>query len=170
VQVRGDVAIPLLTIIVVELVCIIQNENPRSQVVTAYLKSKSTWVTLIDILEVFWLNRAFMNITTLTPKQLRQAADLKEQILSLQGELGRLVGNGHQPVRSAPGRRKMSAAGRARIAAAQRARWAKTKKEKPSVKRTAKPKRTMSPAARAKLAASARKRWQKAKAQGKTSL
>jgi len=111
-----------------------------------------------------------MNITTLTPKQLRQAADLKEQILSLQEELTRLIGIGDQSVPPVPGRRKMSAAGRARIAAAQRARWAKTNRAKSSVKRTAKPRRKMSAAARAKIAASARARWQKAKAQGKTSL
>ncbi|HVM50552.1 MAG TPA: hypothetical protein VMU04_21175 [Candidatus Acidoferrum sp.] len=64
----------------------------------------------------------------LTPQQLRQAADLLEQIQELQNQLNTFLGGA---VESAPATptghktRKMSAAGRAAIAAAARARWAK---------------------------------------------
>jgi hypothetical protein len=70
-------------------------------------------------------------ITNLTPKQLRQAASLKERIAALQKKLARLVG-GQIPAPAKAGRKKrrMSAAGRARIAAAARARWAKVRAAK----------------------------------------
>jgi len=72
---------------------------------------------------------------SLTSKQLRQAADLKEQIERLQQQLDSLLG-GESPAASKPkqGRkkkRKMSAEARAKIGAAQKKRWAKQKKSAP---------------------------------------
>ena len=68
------------------------------------------------------------SITGLSPHQLRQAADIKEQIDALQDQLNALLGQ-EAPIApwavAAPTRRrKMSAAGRAAIAVAARARWA----------------------------------------------
>jgi hypothetical protein len=70
-------------------------------------------------------------MTELTSKQLRHAANVKEKIESLQGELNKLLG---EETVSAPAkqtapkkRRKMSAAARAKISAAAKARWAKVK-------------------------------------------
>ena len=111
-----------------------------------------------------------MNLTiSLTPQQLRRAADIKEKIQSLTRELENLfgppagVGGDRTPRR----KRRMSAAGRARIAAAARARWARIKGSGDSMPR---PRRKMSAAGRARIAAAARERWKKAKAQGKTTL
>jgi hypothetical protein len=83
------------------------------------------------------------SLVHLSSGQLRRAANLKEKIESLEGELASLMGGsvgvrrvGRPPKDSnstpAPTtkKRKMSAAGRARIAAAQKARWAKVKSEK----------------------------------------
>ena len=71
-----------------------------------------------------------MNISA---SQLRHAADIKDKIESLQGELNTLLGNASaSSADSKPtGRkRKMSAAARAKIAAAARARWAKVRAAK----------------------------------------
>jgi hypothetical protein len=73
-----------------------------------------------------------MNIANLSPKQLRRAAQIKEQIEQLQSELNKLAGsNEASPVKAAkPGkkaRRKMSAAVRTAIRKAQKARWEKIK-------------------------------------------
>jgi hypothetical protein len=108
----------------------------------------------------------------LTPKQLRQAANLKEKIVALEKELSKLFGSTAKPVASpAPKkRRKMSAAGRAKIAAAAKARWAKVKGQKTAAKPVKKARRKMSAAARAKIAAAAKARWKTAKAQGRNSL
>jgi hypothetical protein len=108
----------------------------------------------------------------LTPKQLRQAANLKEKIVALEKELNQLFGSTAKPVASpAPKKkRKMSAAGRARIVAALKARWAKVKGQKTAAKPVKKARRKMSAAARAKIAAAAKARWKTAKAQGKNSL
>jgi hypothetical protein len=121
-----------------------------------------------------------MDVTNLSPAQLRKAAELKERIDSLTSELGRLLG-GEIPVPfvkaaggSSGGGRRMSAAGRARIAAAARARWARVRAGKGQTSSgsssPARGKRTMSAAARAKIAAAARARWAKAKAAGKAHL
>jgi len=79
-----------------------------------------------------------MSITTLTPKQLRTAADLQEKIAKLQSQLAALLGSeaksaapAAKPVKKKGG---MSAAGRARIAAAQKLRWAKIKAAKAKAK------------------------------------
>jgi hypothetical protein len=119
------------------------------------------------------LNPHNMNsITNLTSKQLRQAANLKDKIESLEKRIGKLLGSPSKPVAEAKPkkRRKMSAAGRARIAEAQKARWAKLKGKKLSAKPAKKTKRKMSAAARAKISAAAKKRWAKAKAAGKKRL
>ena len=71
-----------------------------------------------------------MNITDLSPSQLRKAADIQERIQTLQSELNSLLG-GEIPIPAqatkAPGKRKFSAAARARMRKAQQARWAKIK-------------------------------------------
>jgi hypothetical protein len=71
-------------------------------------------------------------IINLSAQQLRRAAAIKEQIQSLENELGRILGSSTKPVAvAAPKkRRKMSAAGRAKISAAAKARWAKVKAAK----------------------------------------
>jgi hypothetical protein len=78
-----------------------------------------------------------MSIENLTPSQLRKAAQLKEQVARLQGELNQLAGapavKKTVVVKASPAPKKkggMSAAGRARIVAAQKARWAKIKAAK----------------------------------------
>jgi cell division septum initiation protein DivIVA len=126
------------------------------------------------------ISKIMNTITHLTSKQLRLAADLKDQIEALEQELGQIVGSSTTPATPAAAaepqkRRKVSAAGRARIAAAQRARWATLKGTQPPVetlpvKPVKKAKRTMSPAARARIALAAKARWAKAKAAGKTRL
>ena len=116
-------------------------------------------------------NGGYMNaITSLTPKQLRHAANVQERIVSLQKELNRLLG-GAAPTggNAAPKRRRMSAAGRARIAAAARARWAKLRGKR-GARSGKKGHRRMSAAAKARLAAIARARWAKVKAQGRKAL
>ena len=139
-----------------------------------------------------------MNITDLTPNQLRRAANLQEKIQSLQSDLTQILGSeGSASAQSTegPAKRKFSASAKARMRKAQRARWAKIKGTKPGRKgskmsakglaniragvlkrmknqgkTTKKPKRKMSAAGRAALAAAAKVRWAKAKAAGKTTL
>jgi hypothetical protein len=108
--------------------------------------------------------------TSLTPQQLRRAADVKERIDALQQELSQLLGapDSAPAAPAAPKRKKISAAGIARIRAAQRARWAAVRKGKTSAKPARK--RKLSAAGRARLVALARARWAKVKAAGKTSL
>jgi hypothetical protein len=108
------------------------------------------------------------SINSLSAQQLRRAAAIKEQIDTLQNELGKILG-GNGATQVASGKRIMSAGARARIAAAQRARWAKVKGSKPA-KSPGAGKRKMSAAARAKIAAAAKARWAKAKAAGRKSL
>src|SRR5882672_7530329 len=111
------------------------------------------------------------SLTDLSPRQLRQAADLKERIDSLQHELSQILGvvapANHAP--TAPQKRKMSAAARARIAAGARARWARIKGAT-AAEPTVQPRRKMSATAKAKLAAIARARWKKVRAAGKKAL
>jgi len=72
-------------------------------------------------------------ITSLSPQQLRKAADIQERIQTLLAELNEVLGSPAESIATeAPknGRRKrrrMSAAGRAAIAAAARAKWARLK-------------------------------------------
>ena len=99
----------------------------------------------------------------LTPKQLRQAANIKEKIADLESDLSRLLGSIAQPVVAKASKkiRKMSAAGRARIVAAVKARWAKVKGNAKPVKKARK---EMSAAAKAKISAATKARWAKVKA------
>ena len=116
---------------------------------------------------------AYMSsILNLTVQQLRQAADLKEQIADLENQLNHLVGSTTQSVAAPAPKKKggMSAAGKARIVAAQKARWAKVKTAKPAVAPAPKKKGGMSAAGRARIAAAAKARWAKAKAAGKNTL
>jgi hypothetical protein len=111
----------------------------------------------------------------LSAQQLRQAANLKEQIAGLEKELNQLLGSSVAPVVAANTVKKrggMSAAGRARIVAAQKARWAKIKGTKSAAAKAqpAKPvkkRSTMSAAAKAKISAAAKARWAKVKGAGK---
>jgi hypothetical protein len=66
-----------------------------------------------------------MNITDLTPQQLRRAAAIKEKLDSLNKELRRLLDSATTDGATSKKKRMMSAAARRKIAAAQRARWAK---------------------------------------------
>ena len=72
-----------------------------------------------------------MTRITATPAQLHKAADIQEKILSLQAELGQLLGAEvsitAEPTEAPTGKRKFSAAARAKMRAAQKARWAKIK-------------------------------------------
>ena len=97
---------------------------------------------------------------TITPQQLRKAADIQEKMQTLQKELGQLLGGLPKTaaIEAPTKKRKMSAAGRAAIAAAARARWAK-------IKGTA-PKRKMSAQGLANIRAGVRKRMM-AQAKGK---
>jgi hypothetical protein len=72
------------------------------------------------------------SIASLSDKQLRRAANIKDKIQSLGKELERILGSSSKPVSVAvpKKRHKMSAAGRARIAAAAKARWARVKAAK----------------------------------------
>lgn len=109
------------------------------------------------------------DLLSLTSKQLRHAADLKEEIEALNQELSLILGASASTPAKTHKKRGMSAAGRAAVAAAQKARWAKIKAAKPTTKAPAK-RRKMSAAGRAKIAAAAKARWAKAKAAGKKSL
>ena len=110
-------------------------------------------------------------LLSLSPVQLRRAAEIKDQIDQLNDELARILQVGGTEPSTSPkragGRRQMSAEGRRRIADAARARWAKARAAKgPTVanKAPAKGRRKMSAAARAKIAAAARARWAKVRA------
>jgi len=120
-----------------------------------------------------------MSIANLSPAQLRQAANLKDQIAGLENKLAAILGSETKtaPVTVAkPTVKKggMSPEGRARLVAAQKARWALIKAgksstaPKPAAKTSAaqpaKKKFTMSAAAKAKISAAAKARWAKVKA------
>jgi hypothetical protein len=102
-----------------------------------------------------------MNITSLSPKQLRKAADIQEKIQSLQSELGQLLGGETStPAQTteAPKTRKFSAYTRAKMRKAQQARWASIKGTTPSVKPVKKAKRKMSAQGLANIRAGVAKR------------
>ena len=108
------------------------------------------------------------SFSSLSAQQLRRAAAIKDQIDTLENQLGKILGGGGTTAAS-NGKRTMSASARARIGAAQKARWAKVKGKK-AAKPAGAGRRKMSPAARAKIAAAAKARWAKAKAAGRKSL
>jgi hypothetical protein len=118
-----------------------------------------------------------MNIATLTPKQLRTAADLQEKIAGLKSELAAIFGSESEaapaPKAAKPAKRKLSASHLAKIRAAQKLRWskvkaakAKTAPVKAAVKTAPKPvkKGGMSAAGRARIVAAQKARWAKIKA------
>ena len=120
-----------------------------------------------------------MNIATLTPKQLRQAADLKEKIAVLEKQLATICDPGcaipapFTVTKAKPVKRKLSASHLAKIRAAQKLRWskfnaakAKTVPVKAAVKASAKPvkKGGMSAAGRARIVAAQKARWAAIKA------
>src|SRR5262245_60612999 len=106
------------------------------------------------------------SLISLTPQQLRQAADIQERIATLQQQLGRLLGDvTAAAVSGASTRRKISAAGLARIRAAQRARWAKVRStNRRGAAAQTSGKRKMSAAARAKIGEKMRAIWAARKA------
>jgi hypothetical protein len=108
---------------------------------------------------------AMNSITNLTSGQLRDAANIKDQIASLQKQLSQVLGSAPTGAPSgATPKRKMSAAGRARIAAAQKARWSRVKGAKAPATAAHQPKGKMSAAAKAKLSAKMRAVWAARKA------
>lgn len=106
------------------------------------------------------------SLTTLSPQQLRRAAQIKERLDGLQNQFNHILRTSaeNSAAKAPRKKRKISAAGIARIKAAQKARWAKGK---PAVHKL---KRKMSAAARAKIAAAAKARWAKIKAAGRKRL
>jgi len=74
-----------------------------------------------------------MSMIHLTPAQLRQAADLMDQIAVLEKQLAAIFGGSATPARIQPAKTVvakkggMSAAGKARIVAAQKLRWARVR-------------------------------------------
>jgi hypothetical protein len=127
-----------------------------------------------------------MNITTLTPQQLRDAADLKERIDALENEMNELLGGevpapvqiaAEAPDKPRNGRRKkrrLSPEGRANIIAATKARWAarrgETQSEETPAAAPVKRKRRISRALREARSAAMKAMWAKARRAGKSSL
>jgi hypothetical protein len=71
-----------------------------------------------------------MDITELTPQQLRRAASIKEKVDTLNKELRSFLDGAVNDKAMTRKKRTMSAAAKRKIAAAQRARWAKLKRSK----------------------------------------
>jgi hypothetical protein len=112
------------------------------------------------------------NILELSSQQLRRAAQIKEQIASLERQMQNLLGQQAAPAPRSNG--GMSAAARAKISAAAKARWAKIRAAKSAptpVKSTQKAsgRKPMSAAQKAKIAATLKARWAKIKAAKKSS-
>jgi hypothetical protein len=100
-------------------------------------------------------------VIDLTPQQLRQAANLKDQITSLEKQLKVILGQNGASQKPMAKKPTMSAAGKARIVAAQKARWAKIRGQKA----VAAPGRNkMSTAAKAALSVKMKALWAKRKA------
>jgi hypothetical protein len=100
-------------------------------------------------------------VIDLSPNQLRQAANLKDQIAGLEKQLNALLGQDGASHKPTAQRSTMSAAGKAKIAAAQRARWAKFKGKKASA---APAKGKMSAATKAALSIKMKAAWARRKA------
>jgi hypothetical protein len=116
-------------------------------------------------------------IMGLSPSSLRKAADLQEEILELQDELGRVLGDFVPTIileasnlSPKPRRRKLSPAGLAAIRAGVKKRMAHQNRRAGNGSVAVKPKRKMSAAGRAAISAAAKRRWRKAKAAGRTHL
>ena len=107
------------------------------------------------------------NIIGLSPRTLRQAADIQEKIESLQNELNEILGGEvPTPAQASEPRKKyrFSTTSRAKMRAAQIARWAKIKGTAPSAKPAQEPKRKLSAQGLANIRAGVAKRMS---AQGK---
>jgi hypothetical protein len=109
----------------------------------------------------------YMELSQLSPSQLRKAADVQEKIQSLQKELNQLLGTpaetisteATQAAKNGRGKRRgMSAAGRAAISAAAKARWAKIKGTASLTKPAPKARRKLSASAIANIRAGVAKR------------
>lgn len=112
-----------------------------------------------------------MNLLSLSLAQLKEIVAIKEQLLSLEQKLAKLLGGKaflgttvKAPVKK--GRKKMSASAKAKIAVAAKARWAKIKgtatavaKSAPVAKPVKNAKRVLSPEGRARIVAALKKRW-----------
>jgi hypothetical protein len=124
-----------------------------------------------------------INLLNATPGQLRKAADIQEQIESLQVELGQILGgevSTAAQTTEAPKKRKISAACRARMRAAQKARWAAKRgevaspaevesKTTPAAEPLARPNKKQVTEAKLKALAKAREaRWAKVSAAKRT--
>jgi hypothetical protein len=98
-------------------------------------------------------------LINLTPTQLRQAANLKEQIEGLNKELGSILDPTGVSATPKPAKRKMSAVHIAKIRAAQKARWAKVRAGKPTAVKPAKGKGMISAEGIARIKAAQKARW-----------
>lgn len=121
--------------------------------------------------------RVMNTIMSLSPSSLRRAADLQEEILELQVELGRVLGDfvptiilEASDLAPKPRVRKLSPAGLAAIRAGVKNRMAHQNRRSGNGSVAIKPKRKMSAASRAAISAAAKARWKKAKAAGRTHL
>jgi hypothetical protein len=117
----------------------------------------------IDITGGKILTVPMSSILELTPAQLRQAADLKEKLATVEQELNQLADT--LPSGTTRKKTKFSAPGLARIRAAQKERWAKIKKGKPSA--TKRKQSGMSAANKAKVSARMKAYWAARKKGGK---
>ena len=93
-------------------------------------KRKQTLHRAVLDLSSYGVVLKLMNITDLTPHQLRRAASIKEKLDSLNEELRRLLDGAITSGAISSKKRTMSAAVKKKIAEAQRARWAKRKRAK----------------------------------------
>jgi hypothetical protein len=100
-------------------------------------------------------------LVNLSVAQLQRAVAIKQQIETLQNELGSIGGGAGAPTAAVAKTGGISAAGRARISAAAKARWAKVKGT--AVTATPAKKGGMSAATKAKLSAFQKARWAKLK-------
>jgi hypothetical protein len=99
-----------------------------------------------------------MSPSNLTPEQLRQAANLKEQVEKLHKQLAAIIGSTgiSAPVTA---KRKISAGHIAKIRAGQKLRWAKVKAAKAKPAPVAKKKSKISTAGIARIRAAQKARW-----------
>ena len=112
------------------------------------------------------------SILDLSPDQLRRAAQIKDQITSLEKQMQALLGQSAPASPSKPVvAGGMSKAARAKISAAMKARWAKRKAGSKTLPTNAAPaasaprkRKPMSAAQRAQIAETLRARWAKIKA------
>ena len=106
---------------------------------------------------------------SLTPSQLRRAAEIKEKIESLSNELTRIFGASNTADTAAPKvsqvKSKMSPAAKAKLSAKLKAIWAKRKAAAPAApaSKASPAKGKMSPAAKAHLSAKLKAYWAKRK-------